>query len=108
MKNFVKILGVILLVAGSVLGCFSTIAVADYIAIAVDACGLALLIGSTLKKAEKKTWKEYLCIVLFAIAGFCCGFAGIADTVIAQLSTAIAAVVALITGLIVSSIKAKK
>lgn len=100
MKNFIKILGLILLVGGSVLAMFTAIPVADYIGIAVSALGLALLIVSTLKKAEKKTWKEYVAVVLFALAGLCCGFAGFAENTVIQIATAVSGLVALIIGLI--------
>ena len=100
MKNFVKILGIVLLIAGSAVSVFSSIALVDYIGIAVDALGLALLIVGTLKKAEKKAWKEILAVILFAIAGFCCGIAGIAEGTVTQLATAIAGVLALIIGLV--------
>lgn len=105
MKNFVKILGIVLLIGGAVFANFTTIPVADGIAIGVSALGLALLIGSTLKKAEKKTWKEYLAVALFAVAGFCCGIAGIAEGTFTQIATAVAGIVALIIGLIATTLK---
>lgn len=106
MKNFVKILGIVLLIAGSVVSVFSTVTLVDCIAIGVAALGLALLIGSTLKKVEKRTWKEYLAVILFAIAGFLCGIAGIAEGTFTQIATAVAGLVSLVIGLIVSAKKA--
>ena len=107
MKSFAKILGIVCLIGGSALAAFTAIPIADYIGIGVAALGLALLIGSTWKKAEKKTWKEIVAIILFAVAGFLCGFAGIADTVFTQVATAIFGIVSLVAGLIVSAIKKK-
>ena len=108
MKNFVKIAGIVLLIAGSALAAFTAIPVADGIGIGVAALGLALLIGSTLKKAEKKTWKEYVVVVLFAVAGLLCGFAGFAQETFTQIATAVAGIVALIIGLVLPMIKPKK
>lgn len=108
MKNFIKILGLVLVIAGSAFAAFTTIPVADYISIAVAALGLALLIVSTLKKAEKKSWKEYVAVALFAIGGLCCGFAGFAESTVTQLITAVAGVVALIIGLISTFISKEK
>ena len=100
MKNFVKILGIVLLIAGSAVSVFSTITLVDCIAIGVAALGLALLIVSTLKKVEKKTWKDYLAVILFAVAGFLCGLAGFAETTFTQVATAVAGVIALVIGLL--------
>lgn len=106
MKNFIKILGIVLLIGGSVVSVFATVPLADCIAIGVAALGLALLIVGTLKKVEKKTWKEYLAVILFAVAGFLCGIAGIAEGTFTQVATAVAGIVALVIGLIVSTKKA--
>lgn len=108
MKNFVKILGIILLIAGSALSVFTAIPLADYIGIGVAALGLAFLIGSTLKKVEKKTWKEYLAVILFAVAGFCLGFVGFTQELFTQIATGIAGIVALIAGLLIPTLAAKK
>lgn len=105
MKNFVKILGIVLLLAGSIVSVFATVPLADGIAIGVAALGLAVLIVSTLKKVEKKTWKDYLAVILFAIAGFCFGLAGLAEGTFTQIATAVAGIVALVIGLITTSIK---
>lgn len=100
MKNFLKIIGIVLLVAGSSVAVFSTIPMADYLGIAADAFGFALLVGATLKKAEKKTWKEYLGVILFAVAGLCCGFAGLAESTMSQIVSLVSGLIALILGLI--------
>ena len=105
MKNFIKILGIILLVAGSIVSVFAAVPLADGIAIGVAALGLALLIVSTLKKIEKKTWKDYLAIILFAVAGLLFGFAGLTDTIFTQIVTTVVGLVALIIGLITTKSK---
>ena len=108
MKNIFKILGLVLIIAGSALAYFTTIPVAEYTGIAVAALGLALAIVGVLKKTEKVTWKEYVAIVLFAVGGLLCGFAGFTEALVTQVITAVFGVVALIAGLIVSLVKAKK
>lgn len=107
MKNVFKILGLVLIVAGSALAYFTTVPIAEYSGIAVAALGLALSIVGVLNKTEKKTWKEYVAIACFAVGGLLCGFAGFSDAIVTQVITAVFGVVALIAGLIVSFIKAK-
>ena len=106
MKNVWTIIAVICIIAGCVLGQFSTIAIADYSAIALEAFGLTALIIGTIKKAEKSGWKEFAVIVLFMIAGVCCAIAGMAEGTMTQIITAVAGLIALIIGLI--SVKVKK
>lgn len=102
MKNFFKILGLVLIIAGSALCYFSTVSVADGIGIAVAALGLALTIVGVMKKTEKKTWKEYLAVICFAVGGLLCGFAGFSEAIVTQVISAVFGVVALIAGLIIS------
>lgn len=108
MKNFAKIAGIILLVAGTVIAVFTSIPIADYIAIAVDALGLALLVAATLKKPEKRTWKETLAVILFVIGGALCGIAGFAESTVTQLITVVFGAVSLIVGLIMAINKKEK
>lgn len=100
MKNIVKIIGIVLLIAGSALSVFTTIPIADYIGIGLAALGLAALIVGTYNKAEKKGWKEIATIALFAVSGFCFGFVGLSGDVMSQLAMAIVGVITLIIGLI--------
>lgn len=99
MNKFLKILGVILVVAGSILACFTSIAVASYVSIAVAALGLALTITSVWKEAEKATWKEVVAIVCFALGGLLCGFVGFTESVVSQLIITIGGVISLILGM---------
>ena len=105
MKKAWTIIAVICIIAGCVLGQFSTIAIVDYGAIALEAFGLTALIIGTIKKAEKKTWKEFAGVALFVVAGVCCAVAGIAEGTMTQIITAVAGLVALIIGLITVQIK---
>lgn len=106
MKNVWTIIAVICIIAGCILGQFSTIAIVDYTAIALEAFGLTVLIINTIKKAEKKTWKEFAGIVLFLGAGVCCAVAGLAEGTMTQIITLVAGLIALIIGLI--TVKHKK
>ena len=105
MKNVWTIIAVICIIAGCVLGQFSTIAIVDYSAIALEAFGLTALIIGTIKKSEKKTWKEYTGVALFVVAGVCCAVAGLAEGTMTQIITAVAGLVALIIGLITVKLK---
>lgn len=102
MKNVLKIIGILCIVIGSGIAAFSGIAVADYIGIAIAGLGLALAIIGAWNKAEKKTWKEIVSIILFAVGGFMCGFAGLSDTILTQVITGVFGIVSLIIGLIVT------
>ena len=105
MRKIYTIIAVICIIAGCILGHFSTVAVVDYSAIALEAFGLCTLIIETLKKSEKKTWKEFTCVGLFVAAGVLCALAGVAEQTMTQLITVVAGLIALIAGLIVSQIK---
>lgn len=100
MKNLSTIIAVIAIIAGCVVGKISSIAIADYGAIAVEAFGFTLLVVNTLKKSEKKTWKEYTGVLLFVIGGVGCALGGIAESTMSQIITTVSGLVALILGLL--------
>ena len=101
MKRFITILAVICIIAGCIIGKFTTVPQAEYAAIALEAFGFATLIIKTLKKAEKKTWKEYTSVILFAISGILCAVAGLAEATMTSLIAAVFALVAMIIGLFI-------
>lgn len=108
MKNFFKILGVILIIAGSILAAFTKIPVAEYSGIAVAALGLALAIVSVWTSSSKKTWKEAVAIIAFAVGGLLCGFSQMSADTVSQLILAVFGVVSLIVGIIVTLVKSKE
>lgn len=108
MKNFFKILGVILIIAGSILAAFTEIPVAEYSGIAVAALGLALAIVSVWTSSSKKTWKEAVAIIAFAVGGLLCGFSQMSADTVSQLILAVFGVVSLIVGIIVTLVKSKE
>ena len=101
MKNIITILAVACIIAGCIIGYNSSIAIADYGAIALEAFGFTVLVIKTVKEAKEKTWKEYSAVILFVIAGVCCGVAGIAEATMTTIITTVAGLVALILGLLV-------
>lgn len=108
MKNFMKILGVVLLIIGSVLAAFTKVPAAEYTGIAIAALGLATSIVAVWKSSEEKSWKEIVAIVCFAVGGLLCGFSQMTEQVITQLITTIVGVVLLVVGIITSIIKMNK
>lgn len=106
--NIVKIIGIVLLVAGSALSVFTSIPIADYVGIGLAALGLAALIFGTYKKAEKKGWKEIVTIIAFAVSGFLFGIVGLSGDIYSQVAMAVVGVVTLILGLITAFIPKKK
>ena len=108
MKNTWTIIAVACIIVGCILGHFSTIPILDYIALALESFGLCALSHKTLKKVEKPTWKEYVCVCLFIATGFLCYLAGITEDKMSQIITMVAALIALIAGLIIPQIKKKK
>jgi preprotein translocase subunit Sss1 len=101
MKRFIIILAVICIIIGCIIGKLSTVPQAELGAVALEAFGFAALIIKTLKKAEKKTWKEYTSVILFAIAGILCAVAGIAEATMTSIIAAAFALVAMIIGLFI-------
>lgn len=106
--KFLKIAGIALLVVGSVAANFTDVLIASYVSVAVAALGLALTIVGVWKESEKKSWKEILSLILFAVGGFLCGFSGFTEGTVTQIITAVFGAVALITGLITAFIKPKE
>ena len=101
MKRFITILAVICIIAGCIIGKLSTVPQTQLGAIALEAFGFAALIIKTLKQAEKKTWKEYTSVILFAVAGILCAVAGLAEATMTSIIAAVFALVAMIIGLFI-------
>lgn len=105
MKKLWTVIAIVCIIAGCTVGYFSNIAIVDYTAIAVMAFGFVTLIMNTIKKVDKKTWKEVAGIACFAVAGGCCAVAGMAQDTMSQIITMVAGLIVLIAGLITVSIK---
>ena len=107
MNKFFKILGLILIIVGSAMASFTSIAVTQYAGIAVAALGLATAIVGVWKDAPKKTWKEVVTIICFALGGLLCGFAGLTEGIVTQVIMAVSGLVVLIVGIITSIVSSK-
>ncbi len=106
MKNLFTYICIACVIAGAAVGYFSTIPLVDGLAISAASFGLTGLIVSTTKKAEKLTWKEYVTVALFTVAGVCAYIANISQELIGKIAAAVVGLLALIFGVIV--IKKKK
>lgn len=108
MKNkILTIIGAALVVAGAVVAAFTDVAVAEYASIAVAFVGAAVTCVSVYKKSEKKDWKVIVSIIAIAAGALLLGFSGISSSVVTEIVTAVAGIVALILGLFVA-LKSKK
>ena len=102
MKNFFTIFGVIALVVGAAIANFTSIPFASYIGIFGEVLGTVLTIIGVWKKADKKTWKEAICVICFVVSAIFLAIAGVSKDIAVQIATAVAGLVALIAGLIVT------
>lgn len=97
--KFFKILGIILILAGSCLCVFTDVPAADYTGIAITFLGAALEIVAAWKKSETKDWKVIVSICLFAVGGLLLGFMGFNESLVSTIITGVIGIVALIAGL---------
>ncbi len=97
MKNVWKWIGIICLVAGSALACFTNIA-NDVPALFVAAFGFGALVVSTWEKSNKK-WLDVLTLIFICIGGFACAVAGLSQDLGTTLIASIIAIVTLIIGI---------
>lgn len=107
MEKVLKVIGIILVIAGACLGAFTGLPVAQYTGIAVAMIGAAMTIVSAYKQAEKKDWKLILSIVLIGAGSFICGICGISSDVITEVITAVIGVIVLIAGIIIPIVSKK-
>ncbi len=101
MKNLFTYICIACVIVGAAVGYFSTIPLVDGLAISAASFGLTGLIVSTTKKAEKLTWKEYLMVAMFTVAGVCAYIANVSQEFIGKLAAAVVGLLALIFGVIV-------
>lgn len=109
-KNFLLILGVILVIAGVVFSYLANFSLADASGFAVTMFGAGLA-AATLwgKKSDKvKTWVSVLSVVLMGAGAFVLGFGGFAENTMTMIISSVFGLVAIIAGLIVSSLKIAK
>jgi hypothetical protein len=108
MKNILVYLGVVVLIAATAIGQFTSIPNADFIQLAGYAVGLALAVIGTVKKAEKKDWKLYVSIIGVIVGAMLLVFAGVSEEKITSIMTLVAGLVVLVISLLPTVIKKKE
>lgn len=108
MKNIFVYVGLALIVVGAVVGNFTGIGVAMWIELAGFAFGLASCVIGIVKKSEKHDWKLYLSIVAISAGTILLAFAGITESVIVSVITAVIGLVVLIIGILPAMVSFKK
>lgn len=102
MKKGFKWFFIALIVTGAVVSYFSTIPLVDYLAIATSMGSAGILCADTLKKVEKRTWKEYVATICIGAGSFGAGFCGVAPDTTSQIISLIVSAILLIAGLFIS------
>lgn len=100
MKNIFTYLGIVLVVAASVIGSFTGVEVSRWVEFSGYAVGLALCTVSIVDRAKSKDWKLYIALSGVAIGTILLVFAGISESTITSIMAAVFGLVALIAGLL--------
>lgn len=100
MKNIFIYIGLALVVAGAAVGALTGIPAAQWIELAACAVGLATCIISIVKKDEKRDWKLWVALAAVSVGTILLVWAGISDSIIQSVITAVIALVVLVTGLL--------
>lgn len=108
-KNILLIIGVILVVAGCILGTFANFPASDIVGFAVTMLGAGVAAWQMWSKRDKskQTWLSVLSIVLVAAGAFLLGFGGFSQDTMTMIITAVCGLVAVIAGLIASGVQRK-
>lgn len=106
-KNIFLIIGVLVVIASTVLGALTDIG-NDIPALIGTAFGLGMETIAIWNKSEKKNWLVIAAIVCAIVGGVCCCFAGLSEQTLTSLVIAIAGVVALLISIFTGIIAAKK
>lgn len=108
MKNIFIYVGLALIIAGAAIGNFTGIPAANWIELAGFAAGLATCAVSIVAKSEKKDWKLWLSLVSVSVGTILLVWAGISESVIASVISAVIGLVILVTGLLPVLLTKKK
>lgn len=100
MKNIFIYIGLALVVAGAAVGALTGIPAAQWIELAACAVGLATCIISIVKKDEKRDWKLWVALAAVSVGTILLVWAGISDSIIQSVITAVIGLVVLVTGLL--------
>lgn len=109
-KNLLTIIGIVIVVAGAAVSTFANFPLADITGLASVMFGAGLACAAIWNKRdkEKALWMSVLSIVLVAGGAFLLGFCGFAESTMTTIITSVAGLVAIILGLVIQGIKAKK
>ena len=100
MKNIFIYIGLALVVAGAAIGALTGIPAAQWIELAACAVGLATCIISIVKKDEKRDGKLWVALAAVSVGTILLVWAGISDSIIQSVITAVIGLVVLVTGLL--------
>jgi uncharacterized membrane protein HdeD (DUF308 family) len=102
MRNILTFIGLLLIIAGAVVGTFAGIPAAQWIELSGFAVGLALCIVSIVKATAKKDWKLYSSLAAVSVGTILLVWAGLSESVIQSVIGAVIGLVALLAGLLPS------
>ena len=110
-KNWLTVLGILFIVAGTVLSYFANWSVTEITGFAVTMFGAGLA-SANLWSKKSDTAKTYLSVLSIALVGagaFIAGFTGLlAESTITTIMASVFGLVAIIAGLIVSAVNKSK
>ena len=100
MKKYFVWIGIALVVIGAALSYFTTIAVADWIALAVGAVGLGLTITGVVEKATSKDWRLYTTVAMIVCGGIMLGVAGVTTETVTKVVSLVVSLVLIVMSVI--------
>lgn len=108
MKNLFLWIGVVLIIASTVIAQLTGIEVASWIEMAGLAIGLASCISGIINKSEKKDWKLYVSIIGITLSSCLLVFAGITESTITTIITTVSGLAVMIIGILPVLLQKKK
>lgn len=108
-KNYLLVIGLLLVVAGVVIAYCANFALADITGFAVTVFGAGVATANLWDKRdpEKKTWLSVTSVVLIAAGSFILGFGGFSENTMTTIISSVMGFVAIIAGLITGYLQAK-
>ena len=109
-KNWITIIGILLIVVGTVITYFAKWELSDVLGFATIMFGAGLATANLWNKRNKeaKTWLSVLSLILVGVGAFVIGFGGIiAESLVTTIISSVFGFVAIIAGLIVSVVANK-
>ena len=109
-KNWLTIIGILLIVVGTVITYFAKWELSDVLGFATIMFGAGLATANLWNKRNKeaKTWLSVLSLILVGVGAFVIGFGGvIAESLVTTIISSVFGFVAIIAGLIVSVVANK-